>query len=174
MAIRKKLLLPLYLKSIFLTSQESCISSQNNVNTAAPTSHGGRPPVLSEEVKNKLDDFLCRNTISFTLPGRNNQIYIGKDENGENKFNSKKFILWTFYELASILSEEEDEDLFKLKFSIIYQYIKSKKEFIIQSKIPEVNCLCPVCESIELICEGINKPSRDISLPTKCHVKNCM
>ena len=80
----------------------------------------GRLPVLSQEVKDKFDDFLCRNTISFTLLGRNDQIYIGKDENDESKFNSKKFILWTFYELAFILSGEEDKNLSKLKFFTIY------------------------------------------------------
>ena len=99
-------------------------------NTVASASCGGRPPVFIKEVKKKLDDFLCRNTISFTLPRRNNQIYIGKDENSKSKFNSKKFILWAFHELASILSEEEDEGLSKLKFSTIYQYIKLK-DFIV-------------------------------------------
>ena len=44
----------------------------------------------------------------------------------------------------------------------------SKKEYIINSKIPEVDCLCPLCESVELICAGVNKCC-DLNLPKKCH-----
>ena len=129
----------------------------------------GRPSIIDEGLRIKLDEFLCGNSISFTLPGRNNQIYVGKNEKGESEFKSKKYILWTFNELSKIISEDKDEEFSKLKFSTIYRYIRSKKEYIIQSKIPEVNCLCPVCEGIELICDGVNKSSDEINLPTKCH-----
>ena len=49
-----------------------------------------------------LDDFLSQNCISFTLPGRNNQMYVGKDVQGESQFKPKMYILWTFSELASV------------------------------------------------------------------------
>ena len=43
----------------------------------------GRKAFLSDETKEKLDSFLSRNDISFTLPGRNHQVYVGKDVNGD-------------------------------------------------------------------------------------------
>ena len=61
-------------------------------NIERPTK-SGRPCILTDALREKLDDYLCQNTISFTLPGRNNQVYIGKDENRESIFESKKYIL---------------------------------------------------------------------------------
>ena len=134
------------------------------------TSRKGRPSILSDKLKCKLDEFLCDN-ISFTLPGRNNQVYDRKNDHGKSIFKSKKYILWTFNELAQIIKEEDNKGLSQLKFSKIYRYVRSKKEYIIQSNIPDVNCLCPVCESIELLCEAISncKGNEKLKLPTKCH-----
>ena len=141
------------------------ISTWTNVPKTQKT---GRPAILNNAITEKLERFLSDNSISMTLPGRNNQVYTGKDENGESIFASKKYILWIFNELASIIKEEEDEELAQLKFSTLYRHIRSKKEYIINSKIPEVNCLCPTCESIELLCSAVNKSS-DLNLPKKCH-----
>ena len=63
-------------------------------------SRKGRSSVLSDELKCKLDEFLCDNNISFTLPDRNNQVYDGKHDDGKSIFKSKKYILWTFNEPA--------------------------------------------------------------------------
>ncbi len=46
----------------------------------------GRPEALDGNIKEKILNFLCRNDISFTLPGRNNQVYVGKNEEGEKTF----------------------------------------------------------------------------------------
>ena len=75
--------------------------------------------------------------------------------------------MWTFNELASIIRDDEDEELSKIKLSTLYRHVMSKKEYIINSKIPEVDCLCPLCESVELICAGVNKCC-DLNLPKKC------
>ena len=130
------------------------------------TSRKGRPSILSDELKCKLDEFLCDNSISFTLPGRNNKVYDGK-----SIFESKKYILWTFNELAQIIKEEDDEGLSQLKFLTIYRYVRSKKEYIIQRNIPDVDCLCPVCESLELLCEAVSncKGNETLKVATKCH-----
>ena len=106
----------------------------------------GRPPVLTDEIKEKLDGFLCRNDTSYTLPGLTNQYYVGKNEEGQRMYKPKEFLLWTFNELREILAAEEDNDLSSLKFSTIYRYVKSKKEYIIQGKIPGISSLCPDCE----------------------------
>ena len=45
-----------------------------------------RKAFLSDETKEKLDLFLSRNDISFTLPGRNHQVYVEKDVNGDRQY----------------------------------------------------------------------------------------
>ena len=110
----------------------------------------GRKTLLSEDIKEKIDKFLCRSDISYTLPGRNKQVYLGKIE-GVSRFLPKKYLLWTYKELTTLI-QQEDEDLANLKFSTLYRYTNSKKEYVIQSKIPEVACLCPDCENLELLC----------------------
>ena len=37
-----------------------------------------------------------------------------------------------------------------------------------KNKIPEVNCLCPFCGSVELLCLSVNKHT-EMNLPVKCH-----
>ena len=46
---------------------------------------GGRPLIMTPGI-DKLDSFICHNDISFTLPGRNNQVYLGKNEQGGRIF----------------------------------------------------------------------------------------
>ena len=92
----------------------------------------GRPAVITEDIKEKLDSYLCRNDISFTLPGYNNQVYIGKNKQGESLFKPKKYLLLTFSELHGILNKKEDTDSSNLKFLTIYHYTRSKREYIIQ------------------------------------------
>ena len=51
------------------------ISTWTNVQNKV---RSGRPSIIDEGLRIKLDEFLCGNRISFTLQGRNNQIYVGK------------------------------------------------------------------------------------------------
>ena len=46
---------------------------------------------------------------------------------------------------------------------------ESKKEYVGRIKISQVNCLCPDCENIELLCTGINKCCESMNFPTNCH-----
>ena len=62
-----------------------------------------RKAFLSDETKEKLDSFLSRNDITFTLPGRNHQVYVGKDVNGDRQYRTKKYLLWTYRELVGLL-----------------------------------------------------------------------
>lgn len=64
--------------------------------------------MISEEVKPKLDEFLRRYDVSYTLPGRNNQIYTGKMY-GKSTFAPKKYMLWTYKELAEIVLCKNDK-----------------------------------------------------------------
>ena len=44
-----------------------------------------------------------------------------------------------------------------------------KKEYVGWRKISQINCLCPDCENVELLCTGINKCCESMEIPTKCH-----
>ena len=78
------------------------ISTWTNIPNRVKT---GRPCILSNKFLIKLDDFLSQNCISFTLPGHDNQMYVGKDVQGESQFKPKMYILWTFSELVSIIAD---------------------------------------------------------------------
>ena len=45
----------------------------------------------------------------------------------------------------------------------------SPKEYVGRSKIPQVNCLHPDCENVELLHTGINNCCEGMKIPTKCH-----
>ena len=44
---------------------------------------------LDDEKKGKHDKVLFRNDISFTIPGCNNQVYVGKNENRNHQYMTK-------------------------------------------------------------------------------------
>ena len=69
--------------------------------------------------------FLSRNNISFILPGRNNQVYVGKGDDGKCQYKRKTFLLWTFQELVGLLKEEEDDSRSPISFTTLYMYKSS-------------------------------------------------
>ena len=91
------------------------------LNIYAPESKiKGRKVILDDNVKRKLDKFLSQNNISFTLTGRNNQVYVGKGDDGKRKYQTKKYLLWTFQELALLKKQEEDYNLSSISFTTLY------------------------------------------------------
>ena len=81
---------------------------------------------MSDETKEKLDSFLSGNDISFTLPGQNHQVYVGKDVNGDHQYRTKKYLLWTYQELVGLQQTEDDEELSSITFSTLYHYVSPK------------------------------------------------
>ena len=118
-----------------------------------------------------MDSFLSRNDISFTLLGRNPPSICW--EGCQRRLpvpNQEIFtVAWTYQELLGLIQTEDDEELPSITFSTLYHYVSPKKEYISRRKIPQVNCLCPDCENVELICTGINKCCESMEIPTKCH-----
>ena len=55
-----------------------------------------------------------------------------------------------------------------ITFSTLYCYV-SPKEYVGRSKIPQVNCLRPDCENVELLYTGINNCCEGMEIPSKCH-----
>lgn len=117
----------------------------------------GRPCVITDAVAEKLKNFLDRSDISYNLPGRNNQIYMGKDDQGEKIFKPKKYLLYTFNQLHTLVQKQEDPDLAGLKFSTVYRFIRENKDYVGHSKIPHVTCQCPDCENMQLLIHGVNQ-----------------
>ena len=111
----------------------------------------GQKNVLIDPMKVMIDEFLCHSDITYTVSGRNNQLCMGK-VNGKSQFSPKQYLSWTFQELHSLIIKEAGME--GIKFSSLYCYRKSKG-YTQVSKIPEVSCLCPDCENIELLCVGI-------------------
>ena len=85
-----------------------------------------------------------------------------------SRFLPKKYLWWTYKELTTLI-QQKDEGLANLKFSTLYRYTNSKKEYVIQGKIPEVACPCADCENRELLCMGITQCCVEMQLPSKCH-----
>ena len=128
------------------------------LNIYAPESKiKSRKAIIDDNIKRKLDKFLSQIDISFTLPGWNNQVYLGKGDDGKHKYQTKKYLLQSFQELATLLKQEEDDNLSSVSFTMLYWYISCHKEYFGRSKIHQVNCLCPVCENLELLLTGIKK-----------------
>ena len=62
----------------------------------------GRPKqILDADEKSWLIDFLDRSDITYTMPGKSDQVYMGK-VNGKKVSETKKYLLWTLHELLNI------------------------------------------------------------------------
>ena len=67
----------------------------------------GRPAdfrrILSDDEKPKawLLEFLDRQDICRQMPGRKDQVYVGKDETGERKYVEKRYLLWKIRDLLN-------------------------------------------------------------------------
>ena len=103
-------------------------------------------------MKMTIDEFLYRNDISYTLPGQNNHLYMGK-VNENSQFSLKQYRLWAFHELHCLIIKEADME--GIKFSSLNRSIKFKKEYIHVIKTPslkKVSCLFPDCENRATLC----------------------
>ena len=108
----------------------------------------GRKAFFCDEFKEKLNSFLSRNDISFTLPGQNHQVYVGKDVNGDHQYQTKKYLLWTYQELVGLLQTEDDEELSSITFSTLYRYVSPKKNSLVGARF---HSPCPDSENVELL-----------------------
>ena len=135
------------------------------------SSSTGQQIILSEEKKEFLLTFLKSEGISYSMPGRKDQVYIGKGLDGQCLYKPKYYLLWTLGEILAMLNEELwNENSFKskfketLKFSSLYRFIKENKEIYYQQEIPQLICLCEKCENFELLCEGIKHSETSLNL----------
>ena len=103
----------------------------------------GRPrKELSEEKKDWMIEFLSRSDMTYTNPGRQGNVYIGKVD-GERKYLPRQYLLWTLKDLLDIIngSELHSSNFVstfseKLSFSQLYDFIKSHKQFVYNKNLP--------------------------------------
>ena len=72
---------------------------------------GGRHPVFDDDKKKFLIKFLEGADISYTMPGRKDQVYVGKDKDGESLYHAKHYLLWTVSDLMDLIKVTVKEAL---------------------------------------------------------------
>ena len=101
---------------------------------------GGRRPVFDDDKKKFLIKFLEGADISYTMPGRKDQVYVGKDKDGKSLYHAKHYLLWTVSDLVDLLNNSDSEGSFaakfneRVKFSSLYRFIRSVNICISQDK----------------------------------------
>ena len=75
----------------------------------------GRPITLGEAEREFVLDFLESEDISYTLPGRKDQVYISKNE-GKSEYKAKHYLLWSLKELTGICNQKESVGSFVMNF----------------------------------------------------------
>ena len=94
---------------------------------------GGRPLIMTPDIIDKLDSFLCRNDISFTSPGRNNQVYLER----MNKVGAYLSLKSTYYgHLTNLLVfyRMKRETFCEFKVLNSYRYTRSRKSISFKVK----------------------------------------
>ena len=133
----------------------------------------GRPLSLDEERTAFILSVLEREDVSYTMPGKKDQVYVGKDSEGNSSYKTKHYLLWTISDVLGIMNAEDSDSYFmkfgeKLKFSTLYRFVKTVKHMYFQKNIPHQSCLCDKCENLELLAEAINRHVPSMKLPTNC------
>jgi len=119
---------------------------------------------------------LDRPEISYMNPGKND--HFTKKVNGKKVHIQKRYLLWPLRDILEILNGSdidsgngfEDEFDKKLSFSLFYKFIKARKQYIFNNKIPQYTCLCEVCENAVLLSKGLDLACKKKAIPTNPHL----
>ena len=146
------------------------LARKYNLKIELKETRGRKAKVLTEEQEEWLIDYLERPEMTYTNPGRKDNVYIGKID-GEKQYLQKRYLLWTLRDALGILNNQEDgfhvnfeEDL---SFGVFYRFMKHKKQFIYQRDIPDTSCLCEVCENASMMAKVVRKQKS--GHPTNAH-----
>ena len=105
-------------------------------------------------------EFLSRSDMTYTNPGRQVHVYIGRVD-GERKYLPRQYLLWTLRDLLDIINGTESNFVStfseKLTFSQPYEFTKTHKQFIYKKVIRYTSCLCDTCENTVILAKGLNK-----------------
>ena len=129
---------------------------------------GRKNNVLSDLEQQWVEEFLNRADISYTTPGRRDNVYFGV-VNKVKKFAQKRYLLWKIRDIfdmingSKVMENNPNFDTFKsnfekkLTFRQLYDILKRNKQYIFNKKIPQWSCLCEICENAVFLVKGLNK-----------------
>ena len=117
-----------------------------------------------------------RPEISYMKPGKKD--HYTKKVNGEKSHGQKRYLLWPLRDILDMLNESDIsvgdslKDMFEkeLSFTLFYKFIKARKQYIFNCKIPQNTCLCETCENViveEYSCNS-NKKDCMLSIYEEC------
>lgn len=143
------------------------LASKFNVKVKFGEKSGRKKNLLSEEEQQWVLNFLDRADISYTTPGRRDNVYIGVF-NKVKKYAQKRYLLWKIRDIFDIINGskimenveiETYESKFgkKITFRQLYDMFKKNKQYIFNKKIPQWSCLCEICENATFLVNGMNK-----------------
>ena len=130
---------------------------------------GPKAKHLISDQEDWLMEVFERSDLTYTNPGRRDHVYTGKS-NGEKQYVQKRYLLWSLHDALKIINGVagfKDEFGESLSFSRLYDFIKGKKQIILQKDIPETSCLCEICENASLMAKAVSK--RRNAHPTNAH-----
>ena len=52
----------------------------------------------------------------------------------------------------------------KIKFHQVYEYIKINREYVYNRDIPQLPCLCEICENVCFVAKALNKKIRSCNI----------
>ena len=148
---------------------------------------GSKAKELTDKEKQWIRYSLDRADLTYLNSGRKDHVYIEKKD-GERQYCQNRYLLWNLRDLLNILNGNEVagstagvetfDDRFEkpLSFSLLYTFIRNRKQFHYKQNIPQGPCLCEVCENSFLLAKGINKCVKGVNLPANPHEiveKNC-
>ena len=88
----------------------------------------------------------------------------------------KRYLLWPLRNIRDILNGSDIslgdsfKDMFEkeLSFIIFYKFIKVRKQYIFNCKIPQNTCLCETCKNVVLLARALNQACNK-SIPCDPH-----
>ena len=155
------------------------LSQKFNLRISLSSKNLGRPENdLSEDEVEWSSQYMDRPNITYTNPGKKDQRYIGK-ENGKSKFVPIYYLLWTIRDLLQIINgcsgivQSETDDFTtifdkKLTFRQLSKFLKKHKEFEFNKNVPQVSCLCEICENMIFLAKSMS-PKLNLPIWTNIH-----
>ena len=107
-----------------------------------------RKAFLNDETKEKLDSFLSRNEISFTLPGWNHQVCVGKDVNGDCQYQIKKYLLWTYQEFVGLYKQKMMMSYRPLHFQLCTVVWAQKKNMLVEARFCRLSAYAQIVKML--------------------------
>ena len=150
----------------------------NNVRRQMTSSTTGRPKSLTEEQNTWILEFLMQPNISYTCPGRKDQVYIGKDASGQSQYKAKHYLLWSLKELVGLINQGQtdlpDEQRCEVSYGALWRLLCPVKYILYKGDIPATSCQCDYCENLQLLLTAIAQAGVEVPLDPVDFLNKCV